>query len=135
MPYSQSWLIEGAVALVIYSGNVTLSDVEQSADELLIRLHNSPRGIIHIMHDLGGVENYPTNVQQINRITRPLLSHKKVGWFVLYGQENPMMRFLITMIAQLARVQSRGFENYESAREFLQNIDADLPDLPHDGHV
>lgn len=130
MPFEQSWLIENAVVFTEYSGEVTLDEVTESIEEVLWRFNISQRQLIHMVVDTKDLDAHPTNLAEINRIVKPLLQHKQAGWFIMLGNQNPVTKFLAEMLAQISRVRFRAFGNWEEAREFLQGMDAGLPELP-----
>lgn len=130
MPYTQTWLAENAVILVEYEDDMMIDDIAESAEELLMRLNRSNRQLVHTIYDMTNVGAYPTKLADLNRVLKPLMTHHRMGWILFYGQSNPIIEFLMQMVAQISKVRFRTFETYDEARKFIQQIDSTLPELP-----
>ena len=132
MPFEQSWLVQNAVILVKYEDDVTIDEVTESVEELVWRMNTTQRQLVHMVMDMTALGTHPTNLSELNNIAKMLLSHERVGWLLMLGNQNSLTKFLVEMIAQMSKIRFRGFVDWEETREFLQGMDSTLPELPEE---
>ena len=130
MPYEQSWLIEHEAAHIKLIGDVTAEDIEASVMEMVQRLDNSNRHLVHMLVDMREVTSHPTKVKVISQASKVVLSHPRLGWILFYGNLNQFTRFLAGVVMQLARTRCRFLDTPAEAVEFLQRVDQSLKPLP-----
>ena len=99
-----SWFLEGRIICMRLTENLTPEDVE-----------TLNRGLL-------------SGVSEAHKLT-PFLKHPKLGWFIVFGNKIPKLRLLRNIIMQMSQVRHRNFETREETLEFLQKMDASLPDL------
>lgn len=131
MPMKQDWYIDGRVALVRFWGDVSVDDVVEALDvsAQLVKEGEYPK--VHFLHDWSRINKFPTNILQIRRDSKAQLDdEEKLGWMVVFGMENRVLRFISQVVLQVFNIPFRMFSTQEEAREFLKDIDPTLPDIP-----
>jgi len=131
MPFEQSWLVEGAVIHAYYYDEMTIDEISESIQDTIWRLETSERSLIHIMLDVSDLMSHPTNIGEITKVIRPMLNHERVGWVLLFGDVDPITKFVAQVTTQLFKTRFRILEDKEGALAFLRGIDQTLPELPH----
>ncbi|MEO8610734.1 MAG: hypothetical protein ABI690_22745 [Chloroflexota bacterium] len=129
MPYADSWYIEKGVAIQRMYGNVTLEDAE-AARNGLAKLLETGTTLVHVLVDVSEVERFPTNLFGIRRLT-PNIDNPNLGWLIIYGAGNPLLRFIASTLAQLGMpgVRMRMFSRWDESLIFLQGQDSTLGNL------
>lgn len=72
------------------------------------------------------VDSHPTNLNRLNSIFGPLLSHPKYGWLVVVGIDNKITAFLTTMLAKMFRFRYQSVNTVDQAMDFLRSVDSTL---------
>lgn len=130
MAYTQEWLIENAVIHSTYAGDLSIEDFQESVSNVVAYFDASDRPLVHVLVDNKDVESHPTRLGELNRLTRPMFDHPKMGWLIIYGYTNPVAKFLSKMLAQIFKTRFRMVETYDEAVEFLQWVDTTLSEFP-----
>lgn len=127
MSYEVSWEIEGRVAINTLYGEVTATDVHD--------LHHDARELsrdstwpIHTLVDLSGITRYQTDVNLMKEAIDFKTEADKAGWTLIYGAQNPLLRFMASVLTQIStgRMRFRFFDTKEAALEWLMNEDIAL---------
>src|SRR5689334_6077200 len=129
MPYQDSWYIENRVAIQRLYGTVTLEDAE-AARNGLAKLLEEGTPLVHVMVDVADVEKFPTNLVGLRRMT-PNIDNPNMGWLVIYGAGNPLLRFMVSTLSQLVLpgLRFRMFSTSDECLMFLQGQDSTLGNL------
>lgn len=128
MPVHLQWLYKDRIVLQQFHGILTTEDITQMVDssEKMVDQGTAP---VHTLVDSMYLVKYPTNLATMRRAisTTP---NTKLGWVILVQQNNPLLKFLGSMLAQLAvkNVRLRIFDNHVQALEFLVSMDSTLTD-------
>lgn len=125
MPFEHVWLVENRVTLNRMWGDVTLEDLRGSAAQTLARLENS-RGIVHEIIDLTQVKTVASQMTEISRFTTPVINHPNMGWIVVYGMQNKLLRFVASMVGQITRAHTRLVDKRADALKTLMHLDPSL---------
>lgn len=122
MPYATGWVIDNGIIRTRITQNLS-PDCKEAQDEFLNQLlSESERQNTHVILDCSDLY-YPTfrNWRWIRNV--------RLGWLVIYGVENPLMRFALSTAMQIAGVRSQFVANEGEAVAFLQDVDITLPKL------
>ena len=84
---------------------------------------------VHCIIDAGGLTGYPRSVAVIGKNTSKVLKHPNLGWIILVGFDNPIVKFMANMVVQILRVQYKQVKTLKEAKELLLRIDPELADF------
>jgi len=124
MPYTTGWVIDNGIIKTRITQNLT-PDSKESKDALLNQmLEQSEKQNTHIILDCTDL-NFPSfrNWRWIR--------NARLGWLVIYGIHNPLMKFGMSLGLQALGVRFQFVDNQEAALNFLQEVDITLPKEAH----
>ena len=124
MPYTTEWVIDNGIIKTRIAANLT-PDRREAKDRLLNQLlQESEKQNTHIILDCSDL-NFPTfhNWRWIR--------NTGLGWLVMFGVDNPITKFAMSLGLQALGVRSHFVDDYESAVKFLQEVDITLPKEIH----
>jgi hypothetical protein len=125
MPFEVSWYKERRVLYERLYGELTLNDVfDATQSQRQFAADGIP--LVHTIADVREVVRFPTNISLINNN----IGHdpKLFGWNVVVGT-NPMIRFIVKVLAQLDSGQYYPVATIEDAVAFLIEQDSTLADM------
>ena len=128
MPFHQEWFIPNRIVKVTFSGNLSIEEIAKSFMVSGKFLLESDADRVHFIHDWSQLETFPTNLSHIRNATsirnNPALH--KLGWVVIFGARDKLMRFVGDLTFQLFRIHTHMTEDLDSALEFLYRHDNTL---------
>ncbi len=112
-------------------GVVTLEDVQGSNVQLKALLASGVAPT-HVIVDLSGVERFPTSLSTIKEFIKPVPNQDILGWVLIFGAKNSLLRFLASMVTQFTgdNVRMRMFDNLTDTLDFIRTQDETLADIP-----
>lgn len=130
MPYQVSWYIEQRVVFSSAFGNATIEDVHNLNHDIQTYVR-SGQPLVHVICDLKNIEKFPTNVAGMRKSLEQM-EHDRMGWVIVCGAGNPLLRFIASVITQfvIPNVRLRMFDTVQQGIEFLHEHDATLEGLP-----
>ena len=123
MPHTLEWLIDKRVLHVQISGDVPVPELTEIG--LAVReWTDSGTAPVFSVIDLREVKQYPTRLTDLASAfsTKP---SAKLGWIVLISNSS-ILRYITSVVVQLARQHVSTFADYTSALEFLAKQDRTL---------
>src|SRR4051794_38985593 len=121
MPYRFEWYVEGRVILEEAYGDVTIDELIRFNAEVTQLIVEKGIAPVHVIVDLTKVEKYPPSLREVLGTMRQ--KHpEKVGWMLIVT-ENPVLRFVASMVFQIARLKLRTFSTLAQAKVFLAEMD------------
>jgi hypothetical protein len=128
MPYSIRWYVEGRVILERAYGIVSMEELVRFNEEVTreIAEHGTPP--VHVIADLTSVERYPPSLGEILSTMRRTTDRARLGW-MLVAVQNPVLRFVASVVFQVAGMRLRMFPTVPEALKFLVLMD-DTVTLP-----
>lgn len=134
MPVEISWLLEGRVINVKYSGDVTLEDKRDGAELEYEYLEAGTAPLVHVLLDITDQTSAPTNIKAIQDALDKALSHPAKGWTIAFGKEEfKMENFVNSVVTQPYSVRYRTFATRAEALEFLTYMDSTLAEFLNTG--
>jgi hypothetical protein len=127
MPYEGRWHTEGRILLGRVYGDLPLPEVEAASRDLIGYLEQGQRPV-HLITDMTDLSLYPFNIRAI-RSAADFLNHPALGWWQLFGSDNPSLRLLTALVARIAGVKFRWAQSQDEALAFLIGQDDSLRDL------
>lgn len=128
MPYQTRWLVEGKVVLTEFSGNIDIEDLLEN-DKDLYRMVTEGEAPVHIICLASEVDKFPKQIAKINQSAEPYLRNEAMGWFVLVGLDNRLIRFIGSTVAQVTKLKMKQTDSLEEAVGVLKKIDPRLADV------
>jgi hypothetical protein len=130
MPISHRWFLENRIVLFKFSGSVTFEEVVSALEDSARIVNESEEEKVHFLHDWSQLERFPTNILQIRKETNaPIRDLRKLGWLVIFGAENRLLRYISQTVLQVFRIRFRMFTHAEDAIAYLRKMDPTLPEL------
>ncbi len=126
MPVGLAWLVEGH--LILAKGWYALKS-EELADfdaRVLAMLTQSQKPLVHGIHDYSEAQAMPP-IKDLIQIKSG--QHPKIGWVIVVGLHDRMMKFFVSIALQIFRVRVRFMDSVQEGLDFLQDVDSTLPDL------
>lgn len=134
MSVQTKWLIADRVIETTFSGDITVEDLYAN-DENILPMIQAGQKPIHIICDVTRVDRFPTQIVPIKKSAESYLRHNKMGWFILIGLDNKVLRFLGQVIANASGVQMRQTATLEEAFTILRKVDPTLNIPDAQSHV
>jgi hypothetical protein len=125
-----SWYVKGRVGLVKASGIVSLQDLQAADRQMveMIRQKSPDAALFHFLIDLRNVDKLEFNVAEMSRAFTHL-HEPGLGWSLLITN-NRLIKFVGSVVTQLAKARFMAFSTFDEALEFLQGQDSTLGALP-----
>lgn len=124
--YKTFWLEEGRVAYVEFIGAFSedlITEMNMYVRDEFIERGQAP---IHLIVDATGLTDFPRNVRVLKNSTQFSVDNAKVGWVILIGFENPLIKFVSSVIAQMFHLRFKQVKTFEDATDLLQRVDLSL---------
>ncbi len=128
MPIEISWLVEGRIVYVKLDGKLTFEKIHAISKAIVTHLDAGQPPYVHVLIDNQDMTSHPQTLNKLREATR-FLKHPNLGWFIIFGSDNPLLRFFSSVITQLAGVRWRVLGTRTEALSFLQEVDQTLPDF------
>ncbi|MCU0515064.1 MAG: hypothetical protein MUE40_21115 [Anaerolineae bacterium] len=125
MSYTIHWLAPERVLLVTVNGDILADEALRLDVEVIAQCRSTPR-TLYVLLDMTGARSLPALFTLLN--TRAY-REPNVGWWVVYGSGNTLVRTLILVTASTLRLKLRLLKDRTGALRFLNIIDRTLPPL------
>jgi hypothetical protein len=122
------WLLENKVVQFNIRGDVTLEDLSQVSEAIEDFINQSDAPLIHVLHDERGMGSIPSSLKVLTE-SLGFLKHPRLGWFIIYGNNDRIKKFLSSMVMGIAKIRHRNFETLEESLDFLVTVDSTLPSI------
>lgn len=131
VPSEVKWYFEDRVLYERLYGTVTLDDIRSLNIASKAFLANGTP-LVHVIVDLSEVERFPTSLATIKEFVKPAPNQKALGWVILFGTTNPLLRFLSSVVTQLAgeNVRMRVMDELGETLDFIRKQDETLSHIP-----
>lgn len=130
MPYQVSWYVEQRVIYCRAYGVASVEDIHHLNHETQSYVR-AGQPLVHVLCDLKGLTKYPTNIAGM-RQSLEQMDHERMGWVIVCGAGNALVRFIASLITQfiIPNVRLRMFDTLEEGIDFLREHDVTLEGLP-----
>jgi hypothetical protein len=118
-----TWYQENRVILARVWEEITIQEVIEVDAEIASHIRHGARTtpLVHVISDISALTKFPIQLVEIRRAIT-YLREPDLGWTVVVGM-SPVMRFLASMVTQIAGVRFRMFPTFEEAIAFLVSRD------------
>jgi len=122
------WLVENKIIIGKPEGDPSPEDLKQASETYHILLDSSDAPLVHVLVDESKLETLPVSISVLAE-KLDFLKHPRLGWFILYGNEDAMKNFVSSMLTGINKVRHRRFLTLEDSLEFLVSVDSTLPSV------
>jgi len=122
MPVHIRWHIPGRVILIEATGYLTAEEINASQDDSVQLINSTETEIVHVLFDAVHLTSFTRDVFALSNAVQRLLGHPRFGWFVLYGRDDPVVRFIASIVTQIFRRSFKIFRTQEEANEFMDEL-------------
>lgn len=126
MPYEIFWHTDKRIIHERFYGQVTLDEIREVIARYMILVLEGDAPV-HTLVDVSSVTRYPGNLNNLREMFDPD-NDPGVGWILICGANNPLLRFLSSILTQvlLRKLRIRLFYSTEEAIGFLAEQDPTL---------
>src|SRR5215216_5065128 len=117
MPFEISWYQPQRVVLMKIEGILTPEETQEVVTKTTVMLNES-REMTHFLVDtrtLQRIENIPAALKAVQ--SGPV--HPLMGWMIVVGRMNPMVKFVLDFVGLLTKSRYRRFDTMPEALSFL----------------
>lgn len=122
MPVTESWLTNNKIILIEMHGEVTIEELENSANATFDMLNQATQKIYQII-DLNETTSLPSNIKTISEFSRPVSQHALTTWVILYGLKNRLIKFVVKTTSHLSNMKIKVVETQEEALKVIEHLD------------
>ncbi len=126
MSVGVTWLVEGHLLLLNSWGHVNVNELQAMDTIVNDMLTNANVPLVHGIHDHSKALQIPS-AKDLMKVKAG--SHPRVGWLIIIGLDNKLMKFFVSVAGQVLNIRLRFMNSVEEALAFLQDIDTTLPHL------
>jgi hypothetical protein len=124
MPHQTVWLVEKRVILVTFSGVITAEELAEFVQETE-HLIASGIPLVHLITDSLAMERVAFSLGTLRSLALAYQLTGKLGWQIDVNH-NPLLKMLVAIGTQFARVRTRTFKTLADAIQFLKTNDVTL---------
>ncbi|MCS7070959.1 MAG: PAS domain-containing protein [Anaerolinea sp.] len=120
------WFYRDRIILEQVYGDITIDDVSQMA-EAVLSLMEAGQPPVHLLIDVRFIRKYPVSLKMMRQaVTTPV--SKNAGWLVVFHNNNPMVKFVVFVLAQVmaANLKISEAKTPDAVLRFLLSRDSSL---------
>ncbi|MBC8170452.1 MAG: hypothetical protein H7X77_02230 [Anaerolineae bacterium] len=127
MPYHIDWLVKDRVLLTTFSGVLTLDELIEFIDTIMLEIQQGQPMVHHVSNSLG-MERVEFSLKTLQTLTRAKKIVDALGWQIDINR-NPLLKMISGIASQFANARTRTFATADEAISFLKERDQTLADL------
>lgn len=128
------WFIPEKVILLRATANLSTGDIIQSTEEGVALIESCTTPKIHVLFDTEELISFSRDVFALSNAVQKLMGHPRYGWFVMFGRNDPIVRFITSIVTQIFKRNFKICDNRQEAIDFLQQLlDEEDTSTPSDG--
>jgi hypothetical protein len=124
--YKSSWLREDRIAYVELIGIYDERLVEEVNTYMCKELLEKGQAPVHIILDASQLTGYPRNIRVLKKASETTASHPDLGWLLLVGFDNPVVKFFSTVLVQMFKLRFKQVGTVEEAVTTIERVDLSL---------
>lgn len=121
--YKSYWIEDGVVAYIEFIGDFDELGIIEVNEHLRDNYLDKGSAPVHAIIDASGMTGYPRSLKVLQQSTAISVKHPNIGWVILIGFDNPLIKFLSTAVSQVLGVKFKQVETFEQAKEVLKRVD------------
>jgi len=122
------WLIENKIVLANPEGSPLVDELMLASETLQTFIDESDAPLVHILIDESKLQSMPVSLKVLTDAFG-FLKHPRLGWFIIYGNDDRMKKFISSMLTGITKVRHRRFDTIEESLQFLVTVDSTLPNV------
>lgn len=122
------WLIENKVIIGKPEGDPSPDDLTLASETYRVLIDQSDAPLVHVLVDESKLDTLPVSLKVLVD-TLDFLKHPRLGWFILYGNDDQMKKFVSSTLTGITKVRHRRFATLKESLEFLAMVDTTLPSV------
>ncbi|MCA9915259.1 MAG: hypothetical protein KC496_18025 [Anaerolineae bacterium] len=122
MALETSWFIPEKVILLRATGDLTTEDIVQSTEAGVVLIESCTTPRIHVLFDTEELISFTRDVFALSSAVQKLMGHPRYGWFVMFGRNDPIVRFITSIVTQIFKRNFKICVTREEAVDFLQEL-------------
>jgi hypothetical protein len=124
MPYKVSWYQPQRIAVIQVEGLLTTPEVQSLiADAGTYVAEGTP--LVHFLVDTRTLQKVES-VPEALKVVQGNPPHPNMGWMIVVGKMNPLVKFFLDFVGLLTKSRYRRFDAMPEALTFLKEIDGTL---------
>ncbi len=124
MPYQLSWYQPDRIVLMELTGLLATTEVQPLITAAGDYVQNG-KPLVHFLLDTTQLQKIES-VPEILKVVQHNPPHPNMGWMLVIGAMNPLVRFFLDFAGMLMRARYRRFDTREQALKFLADMDSSL---------
>jgi hypothetical protein len=128
MPSRMIHLVDHHLVFITVWGKVTEAEVRLYDERITAFLNQNPLPKVHAIYDYGQSE-IQSSLRSLSTIRNG--QHPKTGWSIFVGNPNQVLKFTVSVTAQVLGVRFRLVNTFVEAKTLIRELDPTLPDLSH----
>lgn len=125
MAHTTEWYLENRIILTEFSETLTIEGLVAN-DSVILDMVQGGQAPVHLVIDVRQLDEFPTNISKIRNSARRYLMLDNMGWMVVVGFDNPIIRFLSSVITQMTDINMIQVDDLDEAMARLQKVDLTL---------
>ena len=124
MPYKISWYQPDRVVLMKVEGLLTTAEVQALIAEAGTYVAEGTP-LVHFLVDTRGLQKIES-VPEALKVVQGNPPHPNMGWMLVVGKMNPLVKFFLDFVGLLTRSRYRRFDTMPELLAFLKEIDGSV---------
>lgn len=123
--YKSTWIREGRIVVVDLIGIYDERLVEK-VNAHMCQLIEKGQAPVHIILDASRLTGYPRNIRVLKKASEPTANHPDLGWLLLVGFDNPVVKFFSTVLVQMFKLRFKQVGTVKEAVDTIERVDLSL---------
>lgn len=126
MQLNTDWLVKNKIIHLSIQGDPITDDLKLVSSTINDFINKSDALFVHILIDQSKLGSMPIS---LNILTKALefFKHPRLGWFIIYGNDDQIKKFISSMLTSITKARHRRFGTLEESLQFLVLMDTTLP--------
>ena len=124
MPYKISWYQPNRVVLMQVDGLLTTAEVQSLIAEAGTYVAQGTP-LVHFLVDTRALQKIES-VPEALKVVQGNPPHPNMGWMLVVGRMNPLVKFFLDFVGLLTRSRYRRFDTMPESLAFLKEIDGSV---------
>ena len=131
MPYKMSWYQPKRIVLLQVDGLLTTAEVQSLIVDAGVYVAGGTP-LVHYLVDTRTLQKIES-VPEALKVVQGNPPHPNMGWMIVVGKMNPLVKFFLDFVGLLTRSRYRRFDTMPDSITFLKEIDGSLAPAENSG--
>lgn len=124
MPAHISWYQDERIVLARFEGDQSIEDITQ-VNTTITEMIKTGKPRVHMIVDTSKMGSIPLKLSQLAAVNA-YLREPNLGTIVTIGMDNVLIRFLASMVSQIAHIELKTVSTMDEAVDVLKRLDQTL---------